>query len=759
MATAIFFGGRRINIPGAYSELDTTQLSTVSPAAVGIVSLIGTAEGGKPLSVTSEDSDATRVDTIIKRYRSGDLRTASLFAFEPANDDAVPFGAQRLVNVKVNPATQSSATFDDGLGNLAMTITSRDYGLFTTQINVEIEAGTSIGKKVTVVFESTVETFDDIGGDPILDIEYTPGANGYATATALLTTTAFVGTGTRADAGLDTQRTADIPAPGVLDYVSSNAGDTTQEITVYGLNGVAPVSETVTLNGTTNVTGTVTFSTVLGVLKSAATLGTVTISDSPITTTLFTLLAATLTRGLQVLTNAPIVPSGSTMTIDVATAGVNAMLVYENAAGAEVLQRFDGNVGTPQAGAGAGVRLLYVVLGDTPAARTWTLSAQMFSAAFASYKTVQRMTDFLNGLDGIVSNPLASNPTTFLMSGADRETTPTNFYTVPGEFFADLYAIISTLNSGSALVTATRGTPSPDGDIVPANTTTPVFLTGGIEGVVTITQWQEAFRLLRKRRVNIIVPLSRDPAVHALLLQHLRERAGVLRSEANGYVGIAKTDGSGETLSNIKAQIVSLQSRHLSFISQEFQRASPEDGEATWYPPYMYAAIAAGMQAGSPIAEPLTFKKPFVLDQRNDASWTVEDNKEELIDAGLMMSEKLDQVGIRWVRSITGYLADDNPVFTEMSANESADQAIFALRRRLEKKIGNRGLAGSVGTLKGLANDELQRLVDDQIIVAYRALQVEQVGDVFPVSVEIAPVLPINFIPITVHLVVTRIAA
>ena len=131
-----------------------------------------------------------------------------------------------------------------------MTITSRDYGLFTTQINVEIEAGTSIGKKVTVVFESTVETFDDIGGDPILDIEYTPGANGYATATALLTTTAFVGTGTRADAGLDTQRTADIPAPGVLDYVSSNAGDTTQEITVYGLNGVAPVSETVTLNGT-----------------------------------------------------------------------------------------------------------------------------------------------------------------------------------------------------------------------------------------------------------------------------------------------------------------------------------------------------------------------------------------------------------------------------------------------------------------------------------------------------------------------------
>jgi hypothetical protein len=312
---------------------------------------------------------------------------------------------------------------------------------------------------------------------------------------------------------------------------------------------------------------------------------------------------------------------------------------------------------------------------------------------------------------------------------------------------------------GSVLVSATRASPTPLGDIAPANTVGAVYLTGGIEGVVTIAQWQEAFRLLRKRRVNIIVPLTRDPAVHALLLQHLRERAGRLRSEANGYIGLAKVDGSGETRVQIKAQIVAIQNREVSAIAQEFQRADPDTGDATWYPPYFFAAISAGMQAGSAIAEPMTHKKPFVLDIRNDPSWTVEDDVEELIDAGLQMAEKLDQVGVRWIRSVTTHIADDNPVFSEMSANESADQAVFALRRRLELKIGNRGLAGSVGTIKGLANDELQRLVDDQIIVAYRALQVEQVGDVFPVSVEIAPVLPINFIPITVHLVVARIAA
>lgn len=123
------------------------------------------------------------------------------------------------------------------------------------------------------------------------------------------------------------------------------------------------------------------------------------------------------------------------------------------------------------------------------------------------------------------------------------------------------------------------------------------------------------------------------------------------------------------------------------------------------------------------------------------------------------MSEKVDNVGIRWIRSITTHLADDNVVFTEMSANESANTAVFELRRQLELKIGQRGLAGSAAAIKGLANDVLGRLIDDEIIVAYRALQVDQIGDVFPVSVEIAPVLPINFIPITVHLVAVRAAA
>jgi hypothetical protein len=758
MATSIFFGGRRINIPGAYSRLDVSGLSTVSPAAVGIVALIGTAEGGKPLSIAPEDSDHTRSDSLITRYRPGSpLRTAGFFAFEPANDDAIPGGAQRIVAVKVNPATQSQVTLNDANNDPAVVLTSRDYGLFTTQINVDVQPGTNTGKLITLVFEDQTESFDDVGGDAKLTVQYTPGAEGYTGVTALFGTTDFRANGTKASPGLDSQRSADITPPGIVEYLSSAAGDTTQQVTVYGLDSSNnPIVETRTLNGTTPVAGSATFASVLGCVKSAATAGTITVR-STVPVTLFTLPPAVLTRGMVVMTNAPIVPSASTIAIDVGSPGANAIVVTTAASGAELMQRVDLSSATPITLTGAGTRLKYLVLGDVPAARTVTLAVRLFTLLYATFSTVQRIVDAVNVLPGLLATPLASNPTTFLSRDMDRATA-VSIQAIAGEFFADLYEFIVALNTGSLLVSAER-VAAPNGRLVPANLTAPVYLTGGSEGTPTINEWQQAFRLLRERRVNIIVPLTRDPAVHALLNQHLRLRAGTLRSEANGYIGLAKADGSGETRANLKSQIVAIQSRSISAVAQEVQRFDPDTGERKWFSPIYHAAICAGAQAGSPIGEPLTHKKPFVLDIRNDPSWSVVDDAEEMIDAGLMFAEKREGEGIRWVRSITTHIADNNPIYTEMSANESADQFAYQFRSALEQRIGRRSLAGSAGAIKGLANDVASRLVDDEVIVAFRALQVDQIGDTFPVSIEIAPVEPTNFIPITIHLTRFRAAA
>lgn len=757
MASSIFFNGRRINIPQAVSKIDASALSTISPSAVGIVALIGTAEGGVPLTVDETYSDMTQSGQVFTRYRSGDLKTASLFAFEPSTDEAVPNGAQKIVAVKVNPATQSTVTLQDATATDAVDVTSRDYGLFTEQINVTVEAGTTSGKKITVVFEDTTEVFDNVGGDGAFSAQYAAGADGYDTITGQVTATQFLAAATKAEAGLAAERSADIPSAGVLDVASSAAGDTTQTITVYGLDASnVPIKEALALNGTTNVTGTVSFTKVLGCVLDVATVGTVTVSDSPVTTTLFTLAPAVLTRGVVQTTNTP-VKGVVTVTVDTDDA-TDVVVRGTNAGGTEIAERFDLTTAntTPVVGTTVFANITQLELGDPIAGRTVTLSCNAEATSHSTFSTVQTLVDRLNTLDGFIAASLVPNPTTYLMTSVDYAAAVSILSGTPVVFGNALDSFISALNIGSTFVSAARAT---GGSAVPANTVSPAYLTGGGEGTTTITQWQEAFRLLRKRRVTTIVPLTRDAAVHSLLASHLVERAGALRSEANGYVGIGTADGAGETRSNIKSQIRALSTRHISALSEECQRFDPTTGVATWYPPYIYASIAAGMQAGSPIGEPLTRKRPNVTDVRNDSSWSAENDGSEMIDAGLMFSEKNDNAGIRWVRSITTHLADDNVVFTEMSANEAANTAVFELRTQLEIKIGQRGLAGTVAVIKGLANDTLGRLIDDEIIVAYRALQVEQIGDVFPVSVEIAPVLPINFIPITVHLVAVRAAA
>jgi len=761
MATAIFFNGRRINVPQAVSEIDASALAAVSPSAVGIVALLGTAEGGKPLDACEEFADSTRSDSLRNKYRSGDLLTAGLFAFEPSADDAVPGGAQRLVTVKVNDSTQSIATLVDAAVADAVDLTSSDWGQFTEQINIDVAAGTVQGKLITIIFEDVTETFDDVGGDAIMDVLYTPGTDGWdVPMPAAIAALGFTATGSKAETGLGAEMTAVIPAglPAGLEILSAGAEPTQPTVTIYGLVGVVATRETLTLTaaGVTAVpTASLLWDKVLGASISGTTANTVTVRVAGGGATALTIGAgADGTAGVVLVSNG-IAAGVLTVSIDV-NAAFDAAYFGINSAGAEVQERFDMTLGTtPVVGVVPFADVDVIALGDFIVGRTVTATLTTISVLVATFPTVQRVVDRLNALDGITANATVSNPTTFNLVDADYAAAA-DITTPAQEYYADLYEFITAINEGSQYIDAARATAA---SAVPANLAAPVFLAGGTEGPSTITEWQTAFTALQKRRVNIIVPLSRDPAVHSLCLTHLVARAGRLRSEANGYIGHADTDLAGTSLTVTKSEIVALQSRHLSHLAQEIQRFDAVTGEATFYSPYHLAAICAGMQAGSAIGEPLTRKRPIATDIRQDSSWTVEDNVESLIDAGLMMFEKIDGIGIRCVRSITGHLADDNLVFTEMSANESANTAVFEFRTALERKIGQRALAGTAAAIKGLANDVLGRLIDDEIIVAYRALQVEQIGDVFPVSVEIAPVVPVNFIPITVHLVALRTAA
>lgn len=83
---------------------------------------------------------------------------AMRLAFNPGDG----FTPQRLFAMRVNNATRSTLTLQDGSANDMVKFTSLDYGLHTTQINVTVESGTNYGKKITVKFKGDSEVFDDV---------------------------------------------------------------------------------------------------------------------------------------------------------------------------------------------------------------------------------------------------------------------------------------------------------------------------------------------------------------------------------------------------------------------------------------------------------------------------------------------------------------------------------------------------------------------------------------------------------------------
>jgi len=165
------------------------------------------------------------------------------------------------------------------------------------------------------------------------------------------------------------------------------------------------------------------------------------------------------------------------------------------------------------------------------------------------------------------------------------------------------------------------------------------------------------------------------------------------------------------------------------------------------------------MQAGSSVGTSLTYKFANALSIRQaggSGAWNPTDDSEEMIAAGLCFLENVEGVGRRFVRNITTHLSSSNICFTEASVNEAANFASLNLRTNLEVAVGKKGFAGTVNATKAVAVNTLGLLIDEQVLVAWRSLNIELVVDVLNVEVEVAPVIPINFVATTIHLVTVR---
>lgn len=129
MGRSIIFNGLELTVPDAYSYLDVSRLLSPSSSGIGIIALVGEANGGVPgLNLLPGGSTTDQIKELL---HSGPLADMARLALRSGSDPDAPNGASQVWAIKTNQSLQSSHTFTN------MKVTSKTYGLFTTAYTVE----------------------------------------------------------------------------------------------------------------------------------------------------------------------------------------------------------------------------------------------------------------------------------------------------------------------------------------------------------------------------------------------------------------------------------------------------------------------------------------------------------------------------------------------------------------------------------------------------------------------------------------------
>ena len=330
----------------------------------------------------------------------------------------------------------------------------------------------------------------------------------------------------------------------------------------------------------------------------------------------------------------------------------------------------------------------------------------------------------------------------------------------------NLEQVIDTVNAQSALVGMTKATTlGSDGRGIPELNVPPIALAGGTAGTTTTTDLLNAYDVLIRHRHNTTVPLwSADgpsislAEVHAATLSHTNLGSGAAKNENDAILAIDLAT-SANPLSDLQNSQAALNNRNCALVYEGVQRTNI-DGTMTDFEPHMLAVILAGMQAGTSVGEPLTFKYlrsndlffPPALDPRDVTI------SNQLLLSGILFAEQVRGKGFRVVRNLSTYTQTDNLAYTDRNVNEVLNYVSYDLRSFIEDRFT--GLKATPATAMSIKESVIAKLAsyrDADIIVdstdtvtgarinAFRNVRVTISGDIATIRFEMFPVIGINY--------------
>ncbi len=269
------------------------------------------------------------------------------------------------------------------------------------------------------------------------------------------------------------------------------------------------------------------------------------------------------------------------------------------------------------------------------------------------------------------------------------------------------------------------------------------FLMGGSATAADTTTWQTALDSIRNVDIDYIAMETTDIAILLKLPAHFNQAA------LNGYPRQAWVGAApGLTLSVLKASWSGvLNNAYIALIPQTADTPSPSGAGSKLLTTPQYALAHAAIEAAMAPGEPLTHKRPDVTAVYQSSTWSYEnpDDINRAIKSGLCITT-LGGSGLRVERSVTTYLTDNNPIWSEASTVNSVNRNVRVCTLALAKYIGRRAITGTAASILADFKQSLEAQVRDGDIKAFKNAKVVDSGSTFIPSADVAYVEPINFI-------------
>lgn len=335
--------------------------------------------------------------------------------------------------------------------------------------------------------------------------------------------------------------------------------------------------------------------------------------------------------------------------------------------------------------------------------------------------------------------------------------------------YAQQKELLDIINAESSLISATR-VANVEGTIAALAKT---FMSGAAKGASTNSLFQAGFDALLAFRCNTIVPLlSRDAsalategltdagstftvdAVNLQAVTHCLTASNTRnRSERNCYVSVKRS------FANSRIAAKTLAEARASMLFQDVQILG-SDGNLKYEDPWAASCLVAGVQAGTPVGTPPTFKYVNVNGIRHQ-DYNAKTQIDLAIDDGLLPLESVDSGGFRIVVGNTTYGKDANFVYNRISVLEAADNVAYNLRQQLEAIfIGEKARTGTEDALANTVIAIMSTFLREEIIVGddtngglgWKDLTVNMTGNTAFIDITITPVQGVDFILPTITL-------